>query len=76
VGKKNKKANIINLFKSFEVASTLGFSIAIPISLGTILGAFFDAQTGLKPLFTISLLLLGLAVSLYSGFKVIKKALK
>jgi F0F1-type ATP synthase assembly protein I len=75
VTKKTKNSQIIGLIKNFEMASSLGFSIAIPISLGTILGAFLDVKTGSKPLFTLAFLSLGLGASIYTGYKIIKKTL-
>jgi len=73
--KKTKNSEIINIVKSFEMASSLGFSIALPISLGTILGAFLDIKTGFKPLFTLTFLTLGLAASVYAGYKMVKRTL-
>lgn len=74
--KKANKTNIAELLKSFEMASSFGFSIALPISLGTILGAFLDAKTGLKPYFTLSLLILGLIISLYNSIQMVKKVME
>ena len=69
------KTDWTSLGKSFNLATGLGFSISIPIVLGTILGLFLDTRLGTKPFFTLGFLTLGIIASIYGTIKFIKENL-
>lgn len=58
------------------LASELGFSIAIPIGGGVLLGSFIDKQTGTAPLFTLLLLLLGVIFGMFNLYNIVQQTTK
>lgn len=58
--------------EGLELASNLGFTIAIPIVLGAVLGSFLDSKLNTSPKLTLSLIMLGLFISLYNIYKLTK----
>ena len=51
----------------------IGYYLVIPILIGTILGIYLDSKFGTQPRFTLSLILLGGALSIYNLFSLAKK---
>jgi len=51
----------------------IGYYLVIPILIGTILGIYLDSKFGTQPKFTLSLILLGGALSIYNLFSLAKK---
>ena len=62
-----------DLFKSIGLASDLGFSIAIPIAGGAILGSILDNKLNTRPFFTLFLLFLGILISFFNIYNIVKK---
>ncbi|MBI3954809.1 AtpZ/AtpI family protein, partial [Candidatus Gottesmanbacteria bacterium] len=52
--------------EGLELASNLGFTIAIPIVIGAVLGSFLDNKLNTSPKLTLSLIMLGLFISFYN----------
>jgi ATP synthase protein I len=52
--------------------SGLGFTIAIPIVLGTVVGNYLDRQFHTQALFTLLGLLLGLAAGIIGAYRLLK----
>lgn len=73
--KESKKTNLLELVKVFELATSVGFSIALPIAIGIITGFLIDKQAGTKPAFTLLLLFLGVLTSFYTFYKSLKSKL-
>ncbi len=59
--------------EGLELASNLGFTIAIPIVIGAVLGSFLDNKLNTSPKLTLSLIMLGLFISFYNIYKLAKK---
>lgn len=59
--------------EGLELASDLGFTIAIPIVIGAVLGSFLDNKLNTSPKLTLSLIMLGLFISLYNIYKLTRK---
>ncbi len=59
--------------EGLELASNLGFTIAIPIVIGAVLGSFLDNKLNTSPKLTLSLIMLGFFVSLYNIYKLTRK---
>ena len=59
--------------EGLELASDLGFTIAIPIVTGAVLGSFLDNKLNTSPKLALSLIMLGLFISLYNIYKLTKK---
>lgn len=51
----------------------IGYYLVIPILIGTIVGIYIDSKFGTQPKFTLSLILLGAALSIYNLFSLAKK---
>lgn len=60
-------------FSALQIASQLGFVLVIPLAGGALLGQFLDKKFGTSPKMTLSLIVFGLIVSLYSLYKIIKE---
>lgn len=58
--------------EGLELASNLGFTIAIPIVIGALLGSFLDSKLNTSPKLTLSLIMLGFFISLYNIYKLTK----
>ncbi len=54
----------------------IGFSIAIPIAGGALLGSFIDRQWGTYPRATLGLLLFGVVISFVTFYQTIQTVLK
>lgn len=52
-------------------ASEIGFSIAVPISLGALFGVWVDNKLGTHPKFTLSFLMVGIFLAFLSLFYVV-----
>jgi len=63
------------LGKSFNLATGLGFTIAIPIVFGVLAGLFLDNKAGTKPLFTLSFIIIGILASVYGTIRFIRENL-
>jgi ATP synthase protein I len=55
-------------------ALNIGYYLITPIIIGVILGLLIDNWMKTKPLFTIVLIFLGMAASIYNLFKLVKNA--
>ena len=54
----------------------MGFSIAIPMTVGTLLGVYLDKRLDTAPVLTLTLLFLSVIGSVYSMYRLITKELK
>ena len=61
------------LYGDIMLASQLGFTIALPLVGGTIVGWLLDARFGTKPLWTLELLGAGLVITIYYIIHVAKR---
>lgn len=61
--------SVLGILGSF---SGLGFTIAIPIVLGTVIGHYLDGYFQTKALFTLLGLLLGLAAGIIGAYRLFK----
>ncbi|MBI4067178.1 AtpZ/AtpI family protein [Candidatus Gottesmanbacteria bacterium] len=61
------------LYQSLSIASQLGFSIAIPLVGGALLGSFLDSKFDTAPKLTLSLIFFGLFISGYNMYKIMKE---
>ena len=66
-------SSVLNILGSF---SGLGFTIAIPIVLGTILGHYLDGHFNTGALFTLLGLLLGLVAGFFGAYRLFKVLFK
>jgi len=66
-------SSVLTILGSF---SGLGFTIAIPIVLGTVLGHYLDGNFRTEPLFTLLGLLLGLVAGAYGAYRLFKALFK
>lgn len=64
-----------SVWEALAQVGALGFTIAIPLALGTILGIYLDGLTNQKPLFLILGLLLGLIVGIYGAYRLFARLL-
>ena len=58
-----------SVWESLALAGQLGFTIAIPLALGAILGNYLDGITHQKTLFLLLGLLLGLIIGIYGAYR-------
>lgn len=73
---KKRKQKAKDFLVILGLASELGFSIAIPIGLGVLLGSWLDKKLGTAPAFTIALLLLGVVIGMASLINIVRKTTK
>jgi len=66
-------SSALNILGSF---SGLGFTIAIPIVLGAILGKYLDGYFNTRALFTLLGLLLGLVTGILGAYRLFKTLFK
>lgn len=59
-----------------SLVSQLGISMAVPILLCVLLGAYLDNKTGREPLFTIIFILLGVGAAFRNLFYIVGKEAK
>lgn len=57
-------------------ASELGFSIALPIGGGVIIGHFLDGKFGMQPAFTLIFLITGIFLGLYNLYRLVQNSTK
>ena len=62
-----------NIWQSLGALAGLGFTIAVPITIGTIAGSYLDSFTHTKPLFLLLGLLLGLISGVYGAYRLISR---
>ncbi|MBI4065434.1 AtpZ/AtpI family protein [Candidatus Gottesmanbacteria bacterium] len=76
--RKDEKQNKNNLDSWYYlgVVGQIGFSIALPIAGGAILGSFIDRQMSIYPKATLGLLFFGVVVSCVTFYQTIKTILK
>lgn len=67
-----KDTDLPQVFWGIKIISQLGFSLIIPLVGGAFLGSYLDEQFGTQPKITLSLILLGLFLGLYSMYKIVK----
>lgn len=70
---KKKKVRGKELLGILALASELGFSIAIPIGLGVIIGSWLDRRLGTAPALTLALLLLGVFLGMTNLYNLVKR---
>lgn len=70
---KEAKETNQRFLESINLASDLGFTIALPIVGGAVLGSILDQKLNQSPKFTLSLIFLGLFISFYNIYKLTKK---
>lgn len=56
-----------------NLATGLGFAIAVPIAGGALLGSYLDRKLGTTPKCTLSFLFLGIIIAFYSVYKLVKE---
>jgi ATP synthase protein I len=61
------------VWESLGQVGALGFTIAIPLTLGYFLGNYLDGLTGHKSLFLLLGLLLGLIVGVFGAYRLLKR---
>lgn len=66
---KNEK----NFLVILGMASELGFSIALPIAGGGLIGYFFDQALGTSPFLTLILLFAGVLMGLFNLYSLVAK---
>ena len=54
----------------------IGWYFAIAIVIGVLLGRWADSATGLEPVFTLVGIVLGLAVAMIGGFRLLQQFLR
>lgn len=59
----------------FGIVGQIGFSIAIPIAGGALLGSFIDSKWNTYPRSTLGLLLIGVVISIITFYKTIKSVI-
>jgi len=50
-----------------------GWSVVVPMILGVLLGRFIDRKIGLRYEFTLGLLVFGLALGCYNGWRIVSR---
>lgn len=69
---KFKKTELIGVIAG---ASGIGFSLIVPLVGGAFLGSYLDRKFNSTPKFTLSLILAGLFIGLYTMYKAVKDLL-
>jgi ATP synthase protein I len=62
-----------SVWESLALVGQLGFTIAVPLALGSILGNYLDSITHQKILFLLLGLLLGLIVGIYGAYRLFSR---
>jgi ATP synthase protein I len=73
VDKNKKRPNFAEIWRETLVAMSLGWDLAIPIFAGVIAGYFLDRWLGTGTMFTLGLLVAGIAVGYYNVARFIRK---
>jgi len=71
-----KKKEPPSVWASLALVGELGFVIAIPIALGSILGNYLDGLTHTKDVYLLLGLLLGLVIGIYGAYRLLAPFLK
>lgn len=71
-----KKNEPPSVWQSLALMGQLGFIIAVPIALGSILGNYLDGLTHKGTLFLLLGLLLGLVTGIYGAYRLLAPFLK
>ena len=58
-----------SVWESLALAGQLGFTIAVPLALGAILGNYLDSITHQTTIFLLLGLLLGLIIGIYGAYR-------
>lgn len=74
--KSAKTKGTVNSWYYFGLAGQIGFAIALPIAGGAILGSYIDRQSGSYPTYTITLLFVGIVLSMINFVVTIRTILK
>jgi ATP synthase protein I len=75
-GKDDKEEEKNKFIEGIGLANDLGYAIAIPIAGGALIGSFLDNKFKTTPIFTLSLLTLGIILSFVNIYKIVKKNIK
>lgn len=70
---KNGEIDRRKFLSGLNLATELGFVIAVPIAGGALLGSYLDKKLGTIPKCTLSLLFLGIIFAFYSVYKLVKE---
>ncbi len=62
-----------NFWRLVATMSSLGWSLALPIVIGALLGEYLDRVTGQGFVWTVGLLFAGVAMSLYNLYHILFK---
>lgn len=73
MAKKDDREIWSSLWREAVLATTLGWDLALPIVGGTLIGYFLDRWLGTKHIFTLGLLVLGVAISYYNLWRFIRR---
>lgn len=65
-----------SVLASLGALSGLGFTIALPIAIGAIVGHYLDGLAHTEPLFLLVGLLLGLISGIYGAYRLFKAVFK
>ncbi|OGG04470.1 hypothetical protein A2W14_06735 [Candidatus Gottesmanbacteria bacterium RBG_16_37_8] len=60
---------------SFKIVSELGLSVTVPLVGGAFLGSYLDRNLNTSPKLTLSFILIGLFLGLYSMYKIVKDSI-
>jgi ATP synthase protein I len=69
----SKKKPPSSVWEAMALVGGLGFTIAIPLALGTLLGNYLDGRTNHEPLFLLLGLLVGLIVGIYGAYRLLAR---
>ncbi|ABW20099.1 AtpZ/AtpI family protein [Alkaliphilus oremlandii] len=62
----------INIFKNLALVSQIGISMIIPIIFGVYVGKWMDEKLGTGPIFLFIFIIIGIASSFVSIFKLVE----
>jgi ATP synthase protein I len=74
--KSNKAKGMVNSWYYFGLAGQIGFSIALPIAGGAVLGSYIDKRFESYPQYTIVLLFAGIILSMINFIIIVQSILK
>ena len=73
---KPKKQDKFSFYYSISLVGQVGWSVAVPLVVFILIGVFLDKQFGTKPAFIFAGVGLGMIVSFFSLYKLLKPFLK
>lgn len=76
VKKSGRKKSAVNSWYYFGLAGEIGFTVAIPIAGGAIVGSYIDGRLHSYPNCTIIFLFVGIALSIINFIVIVKSILK